>query len=118
VREIFSRDMQLSLEAAKSCDGNLSRKHPQRPQNVAFVAFGIKCHAGVHLTVRIPHDGDHLELSWGAATPHGHSHGGGDLCFTPTAFQQARIMNMGYNPDDYQRLVEGRERREKYGQQG
>jgi hypothetical protein len=60
---------------------------------------------GVSLVVRLPDDdeaGRGIELSWG---PEG-SRGMGDLCFTPTAYQQARITNLAYQPREYESLMQ------------
>jgi len=55
-------------------------------------------HNGASLTVRVPDADEHrgIELSWG---PEG-GHGLGDMCFTPTSYQQARITNLAYMPNE------------------
>ena len=67
---------------------------------------------GVTLTVTLPYydDNEHgIKLSWG---PEG-SHGLGDMCFTPTSYQQARITNMVYQPREYRSLMDRKEYCEK-----
>ena len=66
---------------------------------------------GVSLVVTLPDDevGRGIQLSWG---PEG-GHGLGDMCFTPTAYQQARITNMAYQPREYESLVKRKKRAEK-----
>lgn len=64
---------------------------------------------GVHLSVNLTERG--LELGWG---PAGRGSPIGDMCFIPTSYQQARITNLAYEPDEFQRLSERRERLEKH----
>ena len=72
---------------------------------VEFVA------AGVSLVVTLPVDECErgIKLAWG---PEG-SHGLGDLCFTPTSYQQARITNMAYQPREYESLMRRKKRVEE-----
>ena len=60
---------------------------------------------GVSLVVTLPYydDNDHgIKLSWGPVGQHSM----GDMCFTPTAYQQARITNMAYTPHEYESLMQ------------
>ena len=60
---------------------------------------------GVSLVVTLPYYNDNepgIKLSWGPED----SHGTGDLCFTPTSYQQARITNMAYTPHEYNSLMQ------------
>lgn len=61
-------------------------------------------HNGASLTVRVPagEEGRGIELSWG---PEG-AHGLGDMCFTPTSYQQARITNLAYMPNELKSLMQ------------
>ena len=66
---------------------------------------------GVSLVVTMPDDdvARGIELSWG---PEG-GHGLGDLCFTPTAYQQARITNLAYQPHEYESLMKRKKQAER-----
>jgi len=66
---------------------------------------------GVSLAVMLPDDeeGRGVELSWG---PEG-GHGLGDMCFTPTAYQQARITNLAYQPREYESLMRRKKQTEE-----
>ena len=59
-------------------------------------------HNGASLVVTLHDDERGIQLSWG---PEG-GHGLGDMCFTPTAYQQARITNLAYQPREYESLME------------
>ena len=74
-------------------------------QRVEFVA------AGVSLVVTLPIDECDLgiKLAWG---PEGRI-SLGDLCFTPTSYQQARITNMAYQPREYESLMRRKKQAEK-----
>jgi hypothetical protein len=66
---------------------------------------------GVSLSVSLP-DGEvgrGIELSW---SPEG-SQGSGDMCFTPTAYQQARITNLAYRPREYESLMKRKKQAEE-----
>jgi hypothetical protein len=65
--------------------------------------------AGVSLVVRLPDDSRGIQLSWG---PEG-GHGLGDMCFTPTSYQQARITNLAYMPHEYESLLKRKRRAEE-----
>jgi hypothetical protein len=69
-------------------------------------------HAGVALAVRLHRD-DAIELSWGPETVHGL----GDICFIPSAYQQARLTNMAHTPHEYRRLIVNRERQARSEQE-
>ena len=64
---------------------------------------------GVSLVVTLPDDERGIALSWG---PEG-GHGMGDMCFTPTSYQQARITNMAYMPHEYESLMQRKKQAEK-----
>jgi len=66
-------------------------------------------HKGVALSVHCVGERG-LELGW---RPSGSRSGIGRLCFTPTSFQQASIINLAYQPSEYERLLDQRERAEK-----
>lgn len=92
----------------------------QTPSNCRVEEYGVGVryvqgdvvyinHLGVELSVtrRGSHEG--LFLSWGAET----AYNIGDICFTPTGHQQARLKNLAYHPDDFQRLLRDKAAREK-----
>jgi hypothetical protein len=80
--------------------GSFDRKYIQS-RRIVFQSEGVE------LTVMLPGDSQRgIELSWG---PEG-CHGLGDMCFIPTAYQQARITNMAYTPNEYERLVNRRDK--------
>ena len=55
-------------------------------------------------------DNEHgIKLSWG---PEG-GHRLGDMCFTPTAYQQARITNLAYQPREYESLMRRKKQTEE-----
>lgn len=96
----------VSYEKMRHLDGEvqfLTRYIDAR--SVEFVA------AGVSLEVTLPIDECErgIKLSWG---PEG-SISLGDLCFTPTSYQQARITNMAYMPREYESLVRRKKRAEE-----
>jgi hypothetical protein len=64
---------------------------------------------GVHLTVSLVQERG-VELSW---RPAGGRAALGDLCFIPTSYQQARISNLVYNPDEIERLQRVKKRDDK-----
>ena len=65
---------------------------------------------GVALGVTLPDAvGRGIELSWG---PEG-GHGLGDMCFTPTSYQQARITNLAYQPHEYESLMKRKKREDE-----
>jgi hypothetical protein len=66
---------------------------------------------GVSLSVSLPGGelGRGIQLSWG---PEG-AHGMGDMCFTPTAYQQARITNLAYMPNEYASLMKRKKQAEE-----
>ena len=65
---------------------------------------------GVTLVVMLPDDGGRgIELSWGSEG----GNGLGDMCFTPTAYQQARITNLAYMPREYESLMKRKKREDE-----
>jgi len=64
---------------------------------------------GVTLTVTLLDDTRGIALSWG---PEG-GHGLGDMCFTPTSYQQARITNLAYQPNEYKSLMQRKRKQER-----
>ena len=88
----------ISYEQMRRLDGDLQFfiRHIDTHE-VTFTACGVT------LVVTMPVDemSRGIKLSWG---PEG-SYGLGDLCFTPTAYQQARITNLAYMPQEYASLM-------------
>jgi hypothetical protein len=76
----------------------------ERKQYIGGTRIEAEC-KGVHLNVNLTERG--LELGWG---PAGSGSPIGDMCFIPTSYQQARITNLAYDTDEFQRLSERRER--------
>lgn len=64
---------------------------------------------GASLVVTLFDDARGIGLSWG---PEG-GHGLGDMCFTPTAYQQARITNLAYMPREYESLIKRKKQAEE-----
>ncbi len=64
---------------------------------------------GVTLVVTLHDDDRGIALSWG---PEG-SHGLGDMCFVPTAYQQARITNLAYMSNEYKSLMQRKKQTEE-----
>ena len=65
---------------------------------------------GVHLAINLVDDvGRGLEMAW---RPSGWGHPMANLCFIPTGYQQARITNIAYDPREFSRLVDLKEREE------
>lgn len=95
----------ISYEEAVHLDGELQffERHIDA-HRVEFV------HNGTSLVVTMPVGDDRrgIELSWG---PEG-GHGLGDLCFTPTSYQQARITNLAYMPHEYKSLMQRKKQAE------
>jgi hypothetical protein len=69
-------------------------------------------HLGVRLEINV-RDNQGIFLSWGAES----THGIGDVCFVPVAYQQARISNPVYHESDLQRMRKQRDRHEKEAKQ-